>query len=312
MKILFCGLGSIGERQARLLKEHFPEHDIFALRSYQGQAKKKNTLNIPELNSWEEVDRHEFQVAFITNPTHLHITTALECAKRKMHLFLEKPIDVEATRLPELLEAVSRNQLTTYVAYPLRFHPLIQKLKKALDGEKILHARAVCASYLPDWRPQQNHLESYSAHRSQGGGVILDISHEMDLATHLFGDIQSLSGTFGKKSQVTVDAEDYADLILTHETHATNVHLNYFSRHPERYMAVDTEESFFQADLLNATWTQVRRGEDPVVEKIDVERDDLYREQLTYFFENLTNPCMQNNLPEAAQLFEKLIHFRQS
>ena len=154
MKILICGLGSIGKRHARILQK-MGGHEIFALRTYQGQ--EKNDLGIKELKSWEEVDRYAFDIALITNPTCLHVTTALECARRRMHLFIEKPIGASLENLDPLLNLVEEKSLTAYVAYPLRFHPVIETLKKRIEGQKILHARATCASFLPEWRSNQNH-----------------------------------------------------------------------------------------------------------------------------------------------------------
>ena len=87
MKVLIFGLGSIGSRHARLLKG-MGEHDLYAFRS-QRQV-PCNDLGIPEIFSWDEVGQVSPEVAFITNPTSLHISTALSCAERGMSLFVEK------------------------------------------------------------------------------------------------------------------------------------------------------------------------------------------------------------------------------
>ena len=209
LKILICGLGSIGKKHARLIRAHFP-HELFALRTYQGH--EKNDLGIPELQSWEEVDRYSFDAAFITNPTFLHLSTALECAKRKMNLFIEKPIDCKREGLEILLKQVAKNRLSSYVAYVMRFHSKLQSLKNKLVGQKILHSRMVCASYMPHWRSRQKDHPSYSSYSAQGGGVVLDLSHEIDSTAYLFGEIKKIEGHFSKMSNLTVDSEDTADL----------------------------------------------------------------------------------------------------
>ena len=86
MKVLLVGMGSIGKRHARILLDRLG-HELFAFRS------SESRLNIPgivEVCSWQEVDGSKPEVAFITNPTMLHIQTALNCAERGMHLFIEK------------------------------------------------------------------------------------------------------------------------------------------------------------------------------------------------------------------------------
>lgn len=307
MNILFCGLGSIGKRQARLVRELYPEHALWALRSSRGQ--EKNDLAIPELRSWDEVDRLSFQIAFITSPTFLHTEHALACARRKMHLFVEKPIDCKTTGLEDLLTTIEKYRLTAYLAYPLRYHPVVRELKEILQGKTILHARAACSSYLPSWRPNQDHLKNYSAHRAQGGGVILDLSHDIDLAEYLFGEIQKIEGRFGRCAEVTIDSEDFADLLLTHPRSHTNLHLNYFSRRRERYVAADTNDFSVRANLVRNSLFLQSNTENWEKEIIG-EPDAMYRDQLRYFFGHLDNPHLQNNLFEAGRLFRKLIEFR--
>ena len=308
MKILLCGLGSIGKRHARLMQECFPYHRLVALRTFRGQ--EANDLGIPELRSWDEVDGQSFDVAFITNPTCLHLQYALECAKRRMHLFIEKPIDCALSGLEDLLGLVQQARLTAYVAYPVRFHPVVRALKPLVQAP-ILHSRSHCASYLPAWRPGHDHRASYSAHRDQGGGVLLDLSHDIDLIQCLFGDVERITGDLGRRSDVTVDAEDYADLILTHPAGRSTLHLNYFSRTTERWIAIDTPESHIHADLVQSrihytsaaeTWTR----------EFPFERGDMYRDQLRYFFANLSNPRLENNVADASRLFRQIIACRES
>lgn len=306
LNILFCGLGSIGKRHARLLKQNFG-HEIFAFRTFKGQ--EKNDLGIPEFSSWKEVESRSFDVAFITNPTNLHITSAVECAQRGMNLFIEKPIGSQLDGLDKLLEIVDFNRLTAYVAYPLRFHPVLKELKSLLRNKRILHTRIVCESYLPDWRPGQDHLKSYSSFKEMGGGVILDLSHEIDYVSYLFGEIESITGKHGKLNNITVDSEDYADMIISHRASITNIHLNYFSKNPQRIIEIKTDEDFLRADLINNSIVYIGKNEQWKKE-VEIKRDDMYVAQLDYFFANISNRKLDNNIFEASRLFRKVLAFR--
>ena len=223
MKVLLVGMGSIGKRHARILLDRLG-HELFAFRS------SESRLNIPgivEVCSWQEVDGSKPEVAFITNPTMLHIQTALNCAERGMHLFIEKPLSHSLDGIDELKAISDRRALTCYVAYCLRFHPVIVKVKELIHGRRIYHVRAVSSSFLPHWRPAST--DSYSRHREKGGGVVLDLSHEFDYSKYLFGDITSISGSCGKVSNVTVDVEDYADVIFKAGGVPVNLHINFLS-----------------------------------------------------------------------------------
>lgn len=311
MKILIFGLGSIGKRHARLLRQHFPQHELFAFRTYQGQEKEMSGISVSELTSWEVVDKHKFDVAVIANPTFLHIQTAKECAKREMHLFLEKPIDCKTKGLNDLLSLVEERHLTSYVAYPLRYHAVVKELKSLLSKEKVLHSRSQCSSYLPDWRPDQDHLQSYSLQHKQGGGVLLDLSHDVDLLQYLFGEIESVDGKLGKKSQITIDSDDYADLLIKHPKGSSLVHLNYFSRQSQRFIEIDTDDAFIKADFIQGA-ISYKSGSQSWTKSFPFIQDDMYVEQLKHFFKHIDDPKMENNLFEASVLFRKLIELREN
>ena len=264
MKMLIIGLGSIGQRHLRLLKEHF-SYEIFAKR-YKKSEKEEN-FGIKNLFSWEEIDEYQFDVAFICNPTYLHIETAIECAKRGMHLFIEKPIDCKLDRLNELLEIVDKKELTSYVAYPLRYIPGIKLLKVIMEIEKNISLKAVCETNLNTWRS----YSTYSLYREQGGGALLELSHEIDMLSYLEGPVKTVRGRLERRTNVTEDAEDFAELFLSHESDNQQSHaiLDMGNKHQSRYLEMNFKQR---------SWIEYL--------KID---DSVYLNQLKYFFDNLNN-----------------------
>ena len=283
MKIIFFGLGSIGQRHLRLLQKYY-DFDIYAFRS---SRKRKPVAGVKEIYTWKEVDEIEPDVAFITNPTYLHLKTALSCAKRRMKLFIEKPIDKDLALLGAVQEYCK--DIPTYVAYPFRYNYSTQKLKEKIARERVYHARFVCSTYLPGWRSYQ----TYSAYAVEGGGALLDLSHEIDLAVYLFGNIKNIIGAYSQKSDVTADAEDCADLIVKHEYGITsNIHLDLYSKDQKRYVEITTENGCYRVDYR--------------------QDDEMYIEQLRYFFNNIDNPRMMNNIHKASGMFRKLIEFKES
>ena len=296
MKVLFFGLGSIGQKYYDLLRDNF-DYDIFALRS---NYNKGDTINIQydsanfllcnyygllpaskNLWNWNEVDSIKPDVAIITNPTHLHIETAIKCAERGMHLFITKPVDCKSDYSFEHLKNIVQTKgLTSHIAYPLRHLPIVQKLKQ----EKYQNStwKFVCHTNLENWREYQ----TYSAKYAEGGGVLLELSHELDLATYLLGDVLKIRG-WTYNLPTTTDAEDVADITLFHENGNTSFHsLNIASK---------TEERYFMA------------GPDRYEVKVD---DSVFLAQLRYFFDNIGEPKIMNSLFEASKLFNLLMEFR--
>lgn len=307
MRIVFFGLGSIGQRHARILQE-MGRNELFAFRS--GKKGKGNPLHIPEVYKWKDLEALKPQVAFITNPTAKHLETAVRCARAGMHLFIEKPLDSSLKELPVLLKEVRRNKLATYVAYVLRFHPVIRRLKQYLQTGKFCHMRVTTTSYLPTWQPRPDHRKRYTARKELGGGVIYDLSHELDYVKDLLGGIRSLNGQFGRRSNVTVDTEDYADILADTLRGPANVHINFMSHFRQRIIQIDFQDKFVVGDLNNFTVSEFRRGKQVRQQKFPGDLKGCFKAQLKYFFRNLRNPRMMNWAGEAAELVKVINRFR--
>jgi len=283
MKILFFGLGSAGQRHFRLMHEMGMDHEYYAFR------KKESTSDIPEgVRPVFSLSPNCADVAFICNWTNAHINTALVCARRGMHLFIEKPLDVSLAELDQLKKEVASRGLTAYVAYPLRFNEEVnKKIVQTAPAVPDHQVRIVCRSYLPNWRSGRR---TYSERKATGGGALLELSHEIDLAQHLFGEIVGLEGELWRGGpSVTNDAEDEALLTATH----------YHKRKTSITLSIN-DQNGCRGVLI---------GPNDFIEYSA--SDDLYRRQLEYFFANIGNPRIMNNLDEAGKLLELILKVRE-
>jgi len=306
MRILIIGLGSIGRRHARILINNF-KHDLYAFRSSPSPINHVDGVN--EIKTWKEVFDLNPDFALIANPTALHIRTAIKCAKNGINLFIEKPIDCKSHGLALLKNIVKEKKLTTYIAYNMRFHPVIQRLKEFTSLYSIVHLQSICSSYLPDWRPHQDHKKSYSANIKLGGGVLLDLSHELDYCKYLLDAPLSLSGRSGKIGRITNDSDDYADIIISSSAGIGNIHLDYFGHKTVRTVNITFDNFTVSGDLLANTVVTYKRGVIVSQEKFDIDPDFIYKIQIEYFLKNYNNPFMQNNIFEASELFEEVLRF---
>lgn len=307
MKIIFFGTGSIGTRYVNILLTKY-HHDLYAFRS--GKKTQEVPGDVREIFSWKDFDKIAPAAVFITNPTALHIKTAVIAAKRNCALYLEKPIGSNLTGLDELRKIVKEKQIATYVAYNLRFHPVIQKLKEYCEKYPPQHMRILCTSYLPNWRPTQDFKKNYSASSAMGGGVILDLSHDIDYANYLFGDVKTMKGSFCRRSDLTADAEDYADIILSAEKGPVNIHINFMSHHKQRIIQIDFAKMTVVGDLISSNICIYEREKLVTQLKYQTGIPETYEKELKYFFENVKNPKMMNNLADAAKLFRQIIAFK--
>jgi len=306
LKIVFCGLGSIGQRHAKLLLKHY-NHELFAFRTRKGQ--RECHLPIQEIRTWNQFAEVDPDIAFITNPTSLHVEWAIQCAERNCSLFIEKPLGSKTDQIDTLIDIINSKGLSAYVAYNLRFHPIITEIKKYADGYEIQHIRARSISYLPNWKIAQDHRYNYSSHAEMGGGVIFDLSHEIDYVGYLAHGILSIDGQYSRTSDLTLDTEDVADLVIVGKSCIGNIHINFMGHHRERRICVDFRDFTLDGDLISGSIKRYEKEQLISVTDYDVDKDFTYRQQLAYFFNNL-GAKMMNNIHEASDLFRKIIDFK--
>ena len=305
-KIVIFGMGSIGRRYASILQSDV-NIDLYAYRE-QG---KDTVGNVKNIFSLEELHEIKPDIALITNPTSKHVETALKCAQHKMHLFIEKPLSLNMDKVKELKVLVKKNNLSCYVAYNMRFHPGISRLKQVLENEEFIYANVHASSYLPFWRKGKDYRQVYSAKKNMGGGIALDLSHEFDYVSYIFGGIEDLSGYLGKVSDLEIDCNDLADVrALVCGNKRVQIHLDFFSLNNDRGIRVITKEKVYKLDLIKNTLEIFKDNADIEVEKYQIDRNYTYEQQITYFLNNIGNKHIMNNLDESSVLLEKIINFK--
>lgn len=310
LKIIFFGLGSIGKKHAKIIQDNY-NYDLYAYRTGKGQ--EKSNLKIKEFKSLEDAFSISPDIAFITNPTYLHIETALECTKRNINLFIEKPLSYSLEKINELEKEIKKRKLFAYVAYNLRFHPVIKNLKEMISKDtKPIYFRVICSSNLPDWRPEQDYSKSYSAKKELGGGVILDSSHEFDYIRWLFGEIKNISGVYGKISNLNINSEDFAEAQITCNSKITgNLHLDYFNPNTQRKIMIYYDDKYVEGDLIENTIKIIKKDGEKII-RHKCEKNETYIKQLEYFFEQYHKKDynIMNNFSEALKTFKKIMDFK--
>jgi predicted dehydrogenase len=232
----------------------------------------------------------EPDLALITNPASLHVKTAMELAERSIHLFIEKPLSVTLQGVDDLLDLCARRSVVVAVGYNLRFHRPIQVLREAIDGGGIgrpLLIRAEVGQYLPDWRQGTDYRKGVTAQRKLGGGVLLELSHELDYVRWLMGDVQSVSAHMERLSDLEVDVEDAADVFLSFASGAAgSVHLDMIDRAATRSCrVVGTEGTLAWSDEDRGVrlFTSTRRRWESLCSCSEAEPNAMYVAELKHF-----------------------------
>lgn len=283
MNVLLVGLGSIGKKHVDALLTIDASIRIFALRSFKANTLYKRVENIFSL---DEISV-KIDFVIISNNTSLHEETILQMLGLGCPLFIEKPVLGKLDNIDNLRAGLEKNKTVTYVACNLRFHPALIFLHDYLQTQRprINEVNIYCGSYLPDWRPGQDFRETYSARREMGGGAHLDLIHEIDYCTWLFGFPKSLTSVKSDTSSLAIDAVDSARYIFSYQGFTAAITLNYFRRDAKRVIEIVTDERTLTTDLLKNEVKDNRSGE--VLHAGPYHFMDSYIHQLTYFISQI-------------------------
>jgi predicted dehydrogenase len=135
----------------------------------------------------------------------------------------------------------------------LRFLPSLRKLRSMLrEGAIGNPVRAVlqAGAWLPDWRPDRDYRQGYGA-SATGGGVVLDLVHEIDQARWLFGEFDDVTAMTGKLSALELQSEDCACVLLRPRERGplVMIGLDYVARSPVRRYEIVGEEGSLTWDF---------------------------------------------------------------
>jgi predicted dehydrogenase len=313
MRVLFCGLGGIGQRHLRNLR-HIVGPDRLELHAYRVLGRDdKLSENLSVENNRSVVEdygvrvHHEIEsaleskpeIVFICNPTSLHAKLALRAAQAGAHIFIEKPVSHSLMGLRELQKVIDERQLVCFVGYNFRFHPAVIRLKELLSNQfigRLISVHFEIGEYLPNWHRYEDYRNMYAARADMGGGVILSQIHEMDLIYWLFGLPISVYTLGGKLSSLEIDVEDTASSLMNYDGVMGKVpivlHQDYLQQPPTRRIKIIGDGGVVMIDLINNQLTVFdadgRGGES--WDGTAYKRNDMFFAEMEHFLD-----CVSNN-----------------
>lgn len=305
MKVCFVGIGSIAKRHIKNLSKLCSEQQepliVDALR-----REKKREEGFPGIIqnifvSSQELPK-DYDVIFLTNPTEYHAKMLQELHNHGRHFFIEKPLTSLAT-LHDLDHFIPREGSVYYVACPLRYNKTIQYVKNHIHLESVFGVRCISSSFLPDWRPGTDYRMTYSAHKELGGGVDIDLIHEWDYLTYLFGFPTEIKCFRGQISRLEIDSNDYSIYIARYgKERIVELHLDYYGRKTRRELELYTPDETIVADLVNNTISYLKEGS---IIHLDEDRDQYQQREMQTFLDAIKGEnCAINDLISAKKVLK--------
>ena len=305
MKALFVGLGSIGQRHLRNIRQLVGDDlEVIAYRArsdspllgadgtvIEGKSVDEE-YGIEVFSSLESSLEASPDVAFICNPTRMHVEAAIKCAEAGCHMLIEKPLSDQIDDIDRLKSVIGESGVVATVAYQMRFHPGILALSDLIqsgDFGLVVSASLTIGEYLPNWHPYEDYREGYAAVEALGGGSIATQSHEFDYASMLFGPPKSVFAVGGQLSDLDLGVEDVVLLLADHGVDGRRLpvqyNLDYVRRSPVRKCEIVFQCGSAVLDLLLNT-VQIAGSTDDdrrLLEWKGFDRNELFLKEMEDF-----------------------------
>ena len=287
-RIVIVGLGSMGQKHLNFARNHCPEATIKVLTKYPNNDTIKKADGY--FQTVNEIIDFKPQLIIIANPASLHLEVINRIFKVDAFILVEKPLSNNIENIEDFLKTYKNPSLKILVGYNLRFNPSLcyfrQMYKSGILG-KIFSVRAEVGQYLPNWRDGIDYNKTVSANKSLGGGVLLELSHEIDYLIWMFGLPQWVTAFVSKVSNLDVDTEDEALMIIGYKNNdnkknfKVNLNLDFFRHDTKRQCTLIGEKGSIRWDGILG-----------IVERFDTSEKRWIREfcdhdsgNKSYFFE---------------------------
>lgn len=307
MKVLMVGLGGIGQRHTRNLKALLGDtveiiayrvrrqmHLVTPAMAADNDRNVEETYSIRAFSDLNQALAEKPEIAFICNPSSLHLPVALNCIHAGCDIFIEKPLSDSLDGIEELINATREKGRVAMVGYQLRFHPCLRKLAEIVHSGvlgNLLSVRATIGEYLPNWHPYEDYRQMYAARADQGGGVVLSQIHEFDYLYSLFGLPKVVFAIGGHWSDLEIDVEDTASVLMEFHVEGrqlpVHLHQDYLQSPPQRQCEVIGDHGRVVMDLRATKVSLYTRGRSGPEEYDypNFERNQLFLDQTEHFLE---------------------------
>jgi len=164
------------------------------------------------------IDTSDIDAVIVSTPTFLHAPIAQYAAQKKLHVFLEKPLALNAEEGKGIKKVVSDNNTKLMVGFSLRYNPSCMMAKQAIASGEIGQITQVrVEAFLSDVMREEKGWRFKKA--LSGGGVVIDFTiHAIDFLVWLLGPIAKLEAS--ARSIVSREVEDEVQCDVTFENGA--------------------------------------------------------------------------------------------
>lgn len=324
MKVVVAGLGSIGRRHARNLVDLGVDTVLGCEPDAGARETARRDLGIEVVPALAQALDRAPDAVLVCTPTHEHLGVATAALEAGAHLFIEKPIAATLDGVAALVAGARAHRRVVLVGCNMRFHPGVAHLHETLERGRIgrtLYVRARFGHYLPNWRPGTDYRRSYSARRSEGGGILMESVHELDYVQWLGGEVAAVVAHTARLGELEIDSEDFAAVTLSLKSGAiAEILVDYLSPLKLRGCEVVGTAGVVRwtsegkaPERVRVVWGGIDGGEDVLYASDAYDGNLMYVEEMRHFLACLAGeavPCL--DAEQAARVLDLALMAREA
>ena len=250
------GLGSIAQRHCKNLKHCLPNVEIFGVSSSGRTLSTTEGGDFQILPSLTSLLEKKPAFVIIASPSSYHLQHSEVFTRAGIPVLVEKPLTASLHDAVKFCELEKHCSVPIGLGYCLRFLPELIEIRKFMNSGilgKVLLVESSVGQYLPDWRNERDYRESVSARVELGGGVLLELSHELDYLRYLLGPLNFTHGVLRKADLLEIEVESVADLNLVSEQGVLcTVHMDFLQKIPRRSCIITGVDGRLEWNLLTS------------------------------------------------------------
>src|SRR3989344_879043 len=281
MNIAIIGYGSIGKRH---------EGNCLSL---------DHNVDVLSRHEKRRLQRDNYDLIIICSKTSEHLKDVKRFKNLSDNFLIEKPLAAnyhDGMAIKKLLD-----EKKVRVGYCLIFNPLIAKVKQIINKKTlgdVYFAQIYAGSYLPDWRKWEDYRKRYSPRKDEGGGVALDLIHEINYAQYFFPDkISEVYAYQSKVSDLEISSYDLSHFAIEQQDRYLTITLNYFQLPAERHIKLFGKRGALFADLINKTIEIFdQKGKNTYNRALDFDSNQMYVDEIRSMIKYLTGKENQRDI----------------
>lgn len=216
MKIVVVGLGSMGRRRVRLLKQISVDFEIVGVDSNPDRQKQaEEELGIGTRSDLENT-LMDFrpECAIISTSPLSHASIIETCLKHGCHVFTE--LNLVSDKYEENMLLAQKQKKTLFLSSTFLYRDEIKYVaKKVANNDSALNYNYHVGQYLPDWHPWES-IQNYFVGDKRTNGCRELFAIELPWILKTFGEIKSYKVISDRNTQLPIEYNDNYLLLVEH------------------------------------------------------------------------------------------------